>query len=185
MTEAARREEAFRSALKRLPLAVLIVDGQRRLQPYNKRAIALFESEGLRGDLLASRPTHPLAVLISDVLALAAEDISERTISFPSGRRYRVEPSRRSEKGMDRWLMLLVSPTEERRSESGASLDTFGFTRREIEVARLLLAGDSTEEMCETLSISRETLKTHTHRLFAKSGTRNRAEFVAKILGRR
>lgn len=52
MSEAARRHEAFRSALARLPMAVVIVDSHQRFQPYNARAAALFESEALRGDLM-------------------------------------------------------------------------------------------------------------------------------------
>jgi hypothetical protein len=59
-----RREAALRSALGRLPLAVFIVDEQRRLVPLNPKANGLMEVEGLRGDLVHARPRHPLSYLI-------------------------------------------------------------------------------------------------------------------------
>src|SRR5437867_3542664 len=182
MTEAARREEAFRSALERLPIAVLVVDGQRRILPYNQRATKLFEEEALRGDLLTSRPSHPLSRVIMETLSSSRNHPEERSVTFPSERRYRIEPSRRSEKGMDRWLMLLVTPIGEQQAMQTPALDTLALTPREREVALLLLAGASTVEVCTALSISRETLKTHAKRLFEKSGVRTRTAFVAKML---
>ena len=176
MTESARREEAFRSALGRLPIAVVVVDGKKILNAYNQRAVSLFERESLSGDLLDARPTHPLAEFIQ---ALATDDssVDDHTIAFPSGRKYRVEASRRSEKGMDRWLVLLISPASD-----ASGIDAFAFTPREREVAELVLRGVSPQAICDTLGISRDTLKTHMSRLFEKTETHNRAEFIAKVL---
>lgn len=177
MTEAARRDAAFKSALERLPSAVVIVDSRRQLQPYNSRGSELFEREALRGDLLESRPAHPLSALISSILS-SSEEPTECTLTFPSGQRYRVEPSRRSPKGEGRWLMLLVSAT----TDAPASLDALRLTPREREVATRLTAGQSSDAICAALTISRETLKTHLRRIYEKSGTSNRAEFIAKML---
>lgn len=176
MSEAVRREDAFRSALKRLPLAVIIVDDLQHLQPYNGRAQILFEREGLCGDLLKTRPLHPLSQLIGEIVS-SADHPDERTLTFPSGQAYRIEPSRRSEKGMNRWLMLLVTPAAE-----VASFDSFNFTPREREVAEMLMAGSSGEEICRSLSIGRDTLKSHMSHLFEKTGTNSRACLVARLL---
>jgi DNA-binding CsgD family transcriptional regulator len=178
MSEAARRDEAFRSALERLPVAVIVVDGQRRLQPYNSRATELFDREGLRGDLVNARPSHPLSLVVAGILR--GESLEERTAVFPSGETYRIAPSRQSPKGVGRWLMLLVSRADQ--GESTYSLEAFHFTPREREVTQGLLEGKTTEEICDHLRISRDTFKTHLRRLFEKSGARTRAEFVAKVL---
>jgi DNA-binding CsgD family transcriptional regulator len=178
MIEAARREDAFRSALGRLPVAVVVVDGDRALTPYNKRAEALFEREGLSGDLVEARPSHPLSALVRKIVSADA-DLDDCLLTFPSGRRYRVEPSRRSEKGSGRWLLKLISPAPEE-----TSLEAFALTPRERQVAELALRGASTKSICETLHISRETLKTHMRRLFEKTGTNNRTALVAKLLRR-
>lgn len=182
MSQAANRDAAFRSALERLPIAVVIVDGDNRLEAYNSRAKALFEVESLRGDLLDARPRHPLSVLIRRILG-SSDEPDEETITFPSERRYRVEPSRRSEKGKGRWLMLLIGEAE--TESSNPDLEAHGFTPREREVAEVVLTGKSNDEACALLSISRDTLKTHMRRLFEKTGSRNRAEFAVKMLRRR
>ena len=181
MTQPANRDAAFRSALERLPLAVLIVDGERRLEAYNRRAKALFETESLRGDLLDARPGHPLSVLIRTILDSPTTDLAEQTITFPSDRCYRVEPSRRSEKG-GRWLMLLISEADH---PVPRDLEALGLTPRERDVAQAMLEGKSSAEACEALAISRDTLKTHMRRVFEKSGCRNRAEFAVRMLRRR
>lgn len=178
MSEAARRDEAFRSALARLPMAVVIVDSQQRFQAYNARAAELFESEGLRGDLMESRPAHPLSAFVRAIVESGVEP-QEETIAFPSGRRYRVEPSRRSDKGKGRWLLLLVSPAA---TDAQVDFSMLGLTPRERAVAEQLLRGAGTREICEALEISRDTLKTHLKRLYEKSGTTTRASFVAKML---
>jgi DNA-binding CsgD family transcriptional regulator len=178
MSEAARRDDAFRSALERLPVAVIVVDGQRRLQPYNTRATELFECEALRGDLLATRPSHPLSMVVREILD--GKSLDERTAVFPTGNKYRIAPSKQSPKGVGRWLMLLVSRVE---SESElVHIDAFDFTPRERDVAVLLVDGKTTEEICEALDIGRDTFKTHLRRLFDKTAARTRSEFVAKVL---
>lgn len=179
MSEAARRDDAFQSALERLPVAVVVVDGQQRLQPYNSRAADLFRREGLVGDLLSTRPAHPVSVIVREILGGKSQ--GERTVTFPSGVTYRIAPSSASPKGVGRWLMLLVSPLPARDVTS--LLAAFDLTPREHDVARLLVIGKTTEDICNELGISRETLKTHLGHLFDKAGARTRTEFVARVLG--
>lgn len=178
MTENTQRNEAFRSAMQRLPMAVIVVDGNHRLQPHNERAAGLFEAEGLTGDLLEIRPRHPLSMLITEILH-AESSPPERTLTFPSGNSYRVESSRRSDKGMNRWLMVLVTPVAAPRS-----VETIDLTPREHAVTRMMIEGSSSNQICDALSITRDTLKSHLRRIFEKTGTRSRAALVAFLLRR-
>lgn len=176
-----RDDEAVRSALQRLRLAVLVFEKGSVLRPYNPTGTELFEKEGLTSDLLTVRPSHPLAGLLQNVLDQKKEvKFAEVVLAFPSGNRYRVEPSQRSEKGRDRMIMLLL---EALKDDERLSLDALKLTTREHDVAKLMLQGLSAEAMSKQLEISVETLRTHVRSILAKSGTRTRLEFVARVLG--
>jgi len=49
-------------------------------------------------------------------------------------------------------------------------------TPREAEVLRLIAAGQSNREIARTLFVSEATVKTHVNRIFAKTGSRDRAQ---------
>lgn len=176
-----RDDDAVRSALQRLRLAVLVLE-RGSLRPYNPIGNELFEREGLSADLLKLRPSHPLSELLAKVLEHKRDvTLPETVVTFPSGARYRIEPSQRSEKGRDRMIMLLIEPVK--AVEEKLSLAALHLTAREEEVARLMLQGLSAEAMSNALEISVETLRTHVRSILAKSGTKTRLEFVARVLG--
>jgi DNA-binding NarL/FixJ family response regulator len=49
-------------------------------------------------------------------------------------------------------------------------------TPREAEVLRLIAAGQSNREIARSLFVSEATVKTHVNRIFAKTGSRDRAQ---------
>ena len=49
-------------------------------------------------------------------------------------------------------------------------------TPREAEVLRLIAAGQSNREIARSLFVSEATVKTHINRIFAKTGSRDRAQ---------
>jgi DNA-binding NarL/FixJ family response regulator len=69
-----------------------------------------------------------------------------------------------------------------RAPETGAprgvpdSADTCALTPREADVLRLIAAGQSNREIARTLFVSEATVKTHVNRIFAKTGSRDRAQ---------
>lgn len=178
-----RRDEALRSALERLPAAVVVVEGSGVLSPYNKRAVAFFDAEAIRGDILKARPTHPLSVLLNTILSSAPDEtMADAVISMPSGNRYHIEPSRRSDKGTGRMLLLLIRSWTAPKVGAMTVLDGWNLTDRERDVARQMLQGASTNEIATALGISANTLRTHVRRVLAKTSTRSRAEFVSKLM---
>ena len=52
-------------------------------------------------------------------------------------------------------------------------------TERELEVLRLIAAGRSNAEIAKTLFVSEATVKTHINHIFAKTGSRDRAQAIA------
>ncbi len=60
-------------------------------------------------------------------------------------------------------------------------LEAFGLTRREVEVARLILKGMSNAEIAAELYISETTVKKHISNIFQKVGIRARGELKTKL----
>ncbi len=176
-------DEALRSALSRLPMAVLIVDHLKQLRPMNSRGQLFFQAEGLRQDLLEMRPSHPLSKVIGEILEVEPADVfDERTIRFPSGQRYSVEPSRPSQKGRGRWLMLLITPSSTSMNADGTMVEGSAFTPCERTTATLLTRGLSNKEIAGELGVSMETVKSHVAGVLEKTDSRSRGEFLSKLL---
>jgi DNA-binding CsgD family transcriptional regulator len=62
-------------------------------------------------------------------------------------------------------------------------LAAHGLTRRESDVARLVLRGVSTETIVDTLHISRYTVQDHLRAVFDKVGVRSRRDLAGRLLG--
>jgi DNA-binding NarL/FixJ family response regulator len=65
-----------------------------------------------------------------------------------------------------------ASPTDRSPADSGE------LTPREADVLRLIAAGQSNREIARTLFVSEATVKTHVNRIFAKTGSRDRAQAI-------
>jgi DNA-binding NarL/FixJ family response regulator len=71
---------------------------------------------------------------------------------------------------------LLAARTTARSPWEGAHL---GLSRREAEVLRLLASGSRVTAIAETLSVGRETVRTHLRQIYRKLGVNDRAAAVA------
>ncbi len=59
-----------------------------------------------------------------------------------------------------------------------AGSDSGELTPREADVLRLIALGQSNREIARTLFVSEATVKTHVNRIFAKTGSRDRAQAI-------
>ncbi|NLE97713.1 MAG: hypothetical protein GX596_06960 [Propionibacterium sp.] len=84
----------------------------------------------------------------------------------------------------ERSVAVIVERAPPERSGTLA-MELHGITAREREVAELLLAGMELERVAAELWITVETVRGHAKSVFAKLGVHGRAEFMARLAGRR
>jgi len=69
---------------------------------------------------------------------------------------------------------LLIKPGTDLKN----SLRNYGFTAREIELALLLMAGKSNQEISDELFVSVQTVKNYISKMYRKAGVSSRTQFV-------
>ncbi len=180
----ADENEAFESAVSRLPHPVFVVDNESRLRAINTEAKQLWVEERMDESQIQRSPLHPFSKVI---LAIRAEQVGEdeetMVLQLSGGTRYEVIHSTRSPKGQGRWLMLILRPfPTELMIDRAALARRWSLTPKEAEVAAACIAGRTSEEICEALTITRGTLKTHIARLLDKADCANRSQLVARYL---
>ena len=76
---------------------------------------------------------------------------------------------------------MVVEPAEP-QSTLGVLLAAHGLTARELDVARLVLRGESTKAVADALHISAHTVQDHLKSVFDKVGVRSRRDLVGRLL---
>ena len=77
-----------------------------------------------------------------------------------------------------RLLSAAARAPETPAAAPGAACGDDELTPREAEVLKLIAAGQSNREIARTLFVSEATVKTHVNRIFAKTGSRDRAQAI-------
>lgn len=80
-------------------------------------------------------------------------------------------------------VVIERAPTRS-RSDTAGDLSGFGFTKRQEQVARLLLAYYSAPEIAQALTISSHTARHHVEQVYRKAHVSGRHELRAKIAAR-
>lgn len=87
------------------------------------------------------------------------------------------------------FLNLYLDKTKEREEDNEGDFETrlssfvkkHEISKRECEVVRLISQGYTNQQISEALFISLQTVKDHTHRIFVKTGVRNRVQLTNMI----
>jgi DNA-binding NarL/FixJ family response regulator len=80
--------------------------------------------------------------------------------------------------GVQQRLLSAAARAPEVPAPSPSAAGDDELTPREAEVLRLIAAGQSNREIARTLFVSEATVKTHVNRIFAKTGSRDRAQAI-------
>jgi DNA-binding NarL/FixJ family response regulator len=78
--------------------------------------------------------------------------------------------------GVQQRLASAAARAPEPPGPAGAPAGDSDLTPREADVLRLIAAGQSNREIARSLFVSEATVKTHVNRIFAKTGSRDRAQ---------
>lgn len=178
----ANEDEAFVSAVSRLPHPVFVVDNESRLRALNAEAKQLWTADGMDESQIVRCSAHPLTRAVLAIRA-GAPDEETTVLELSGGSRYELIHSSLSPKGQGRWLMLILRPFPTALTIDRVALQKrWSLTPKEAEVAAACIGGRTSEEMSEVLSITRGTLKTHIARVLGKADCSSRSQLIAKYL---
>jgi DNA-binding CsgD family transcriptional regulator len=82
----------------------------------------------------------------------------------------------------ERRIAVVLEPAQP-HATTPTLLDAHGLTPRETDVARLVLRGESTRAISDTLHITTNTVQDHLKAIFDKTGVRSRRALVGLLLG--
>ena len=91
-------------------------------------------------------------------------------------------------RGLKSWLISTLSGRNSHAMEGRApalsqqTLESFGLTRREIEILHLVVRGKANKEIAADLYISPLTVRTHLEHVYQKLGVGSRTEAAALVL---
>ena len=168
-----------------LPGVVVLTDGLEPVAatPEAEHLLSLVTGPGTSGS-----PVPFVVRAVAAALRACERGISGRPpsarVPLVTGGWLSVHASRLRGPGADDRITVVLEPTA-RQDTVPLLLSAHGLTRREAEVARLVLRGTSTQGVVEALHISRWTVQDHLKAVFDKVGVRSRRELAARLLADR
>jgi DNA-binding CsgD family transcriptional regulator len=204
LTRSENARHSLLAALDALAQAVVVLDRRGRVWAVNRAATAILsEHDGLKicqGELRACSHSaqRRFSRMLASVLRTRGAGIESPAGGFlaierPSGRaalaallsplsvRSAVSPLF-DELHEAAALVLLAAPDEPLSVPSDLLRSCLGLTRREAEVAQLLLVGHDIRAVASQLHISYHTARVHQRVIYEKSGVHDKAQLVRSVL---
>jgi DNA-binding CsgD family transcriptional regulator len=199
IAELEEKQRTSEEALNRLSLAVIAIDQTGRVQSMNRSAHRILsQRDGLRltsRGLVAEIPSANAElrrVLWGTAFDATPEGVHpERAILVerPSAKRpyvVFVVPSRRRDRGLfgpgASAVIFITDPEARPKDIAEVLIEAFNLTPAEARLAAILVDGKDLNEVCDILSIRRNTGRAHLRSLFDKVGVRRQAELVSVLL---
>jgi DNA-binding CsgD family transcriptional regulator len=194
--QTARREaeiQLFSGALATDPDALLFLQPDGGVRALNCHGMDLLSEKGRRPREARSLEElrEPLRAVLREMFAFLSRvgDPTRSPVTMPPDRLVRLSDSRavriraevRFENGVAKGVIVRCQQKDATPKPPELNFADWGFTGREQEVARAFLKGSTTEEICRSLGISRDTLKTHVGHLCQKTETRTRTQLLAQL----
>lgn len=189
--DSAAGQPLLSAALDLLRISVMLTDREAQLLYANRQARQLLSDQrGLRvsmGRLSAANPK--CAARLRDAIQLCAQAkyCEERPLGIavpipqadaPNIAAW-VHPAGRNRSGDAEPQVAIFIRSVADLFSGDVFAATFGATRAEIRVLKLLVDGLSVGKVCAALRLSRNTVRTHVKSLFAKTGARRQAELIS------
>jgi DNA-binding CsgD family transcriptional regulator len=170
------RYDIEQDAIARFRNAIDVSDEllQRRAAP---RVVVLTEG----GEPLLAEPNRD--AVIDRLIAVAAVSIASGNTEGEfelDGTRFIVRISAMQSDGP--WRYVAIAEPRGTRGPLLDAMDRYGLTRRELDVLALIVQGASSREIARVLSIVPATVQDHVRSLCEKTGSRRRAELLARVL---
>jgi DNA-binding CsgD family transcriptional regulator len=127
---------------------------------------------------------YTVAVALQDVRrgTSTSHELPSTRVPTKDGRWISVHASHlREPNGEDRIAVVLEQI--QARATVPLVLSAYGLSAREAEVAKMVLRGESTHAIVNTLHISSHTVQDHLKAVFDKTGVRSRRDLVGMLLG--
>lgn len=190
------RSEGVEQALDMLSTGVIFLNSKGRVIVVNRAAEALLaERDGLltgENGLCASNSGEStrLTSAIRQV-ALSTDGNSGAGCALLISRRNRpplqlqLSPVRNSMVDAARKaaaVIFVVDPLRTRRPEQWILRSSYGLTTAECRVALLLGDGKSARQICETLGVTENTVRSQIKSIFSKTGVRRQSELIRLLL---
>jgi DNA-binding CsgD family transcriptional regulator len=194
--ETMRREaeaQLLSGALDTDPDAVIFLRNDGDVRALNGHGANLLSENGRRPREAGTvdELDEPLRVTFHDLLVFLARlgDSTrppvtvppERVVCLSDSSTVRVRGEVRFENGMATGIVVRCQRHDVKATPCDLTFAEWEFTGREQEVARALLTGSSSESICRSLGISRDTLKTHLRHLYQKTETQSRPQLVTQL----
>jgi DNA-binding CsgD family transcriptional regulator len=168
-------DAAFEGAKQRREIAAIVIDAQNIIAMANAAGLQQLRLLAPQGGVGKDRPLPDQVVRLVNGLR---EDLrrsgqkNSSLLTLPTGLCMRASLL---DSAPEQYMLLLVEPF--------LRLDERHLSRRELEVATLVLNGLSNREIAEKLVVAHHTVEGHLKRIFAKTQVRTRAGLVARMLG--
>jgi PAS domain S-box-containing protein len=183
------RTARLRAVFEHSRNAMLIADDERRYTDVNEAACRLLEAP--RGWILGRRiDDFTAAGVRADVdemwrtFLAEGSQAGEFELLLANGGRRTVEYSATANILPGQHLSILLPLVAGGRGAEGDAAPRASLTEREAQVMGHVALGATTREIAEGLTISQETVRSHTKNAIEKLGARNRAHAVALALSR-
>lgn len=193
---------ALREAWNRVNYPVILISSKRGVVFSNIAAERLLSDRngfwfGRRGKIEATLPSDAKSIeaLVSGVVKASSSDLGLGGSLNVARHEMQpltltVTPFREHDPTTmvgERFALLQVTDPERAAGSTEEELRaTYGLTRAEARVARLLADGRSLVQICEVLEISQNTARTHLKRVYSKTGANRQSALVQLIIaGRR
>ena len=191
--------QLYAATIDRLMVGTAILDENGRMMRCNRAAQRLFDSrDGLecKHDKLCAFANHEnrsVQQAIQTVLKQrqrGLDDIEVLTLSRPSGEMplnlllRPIPMSYQAQNGARRpaVAVFIRDPADSPQASRNLLRSLFQLTPTEIEVAMLVMDGQTLDETAQSLGVSRNTVRAHLRGVFAKTGATRQAHLVKTLL---